>query len=489
MKTPTAVVAALALLHAAAAAAQSGGSPPTGFIGSEDDIKLVEQFDKNGDKRLDAAERRAARESLRGVLGGRPGRRGRLAPAPGRRLSPADVETFAASVPVYDPTTVRTLFLEFENPDWQQELTAFYNTDVEVPATLTVDGKTYRDVGVHIRGNSSFRMVSFGYKHSLNLTLDFVHDKQDFGGYNSFNLLNANNDPTFVRTPVYAEIARHYLPIAKVNFVRVVINGENWGIYVSSQQVDKDFLEEWFHTRDGQRWRALGTPRGRAGLEYLGDRVDPYRFLYEIKSEDDPAAWAELIRLCKVLNETPVERLEAALAPLLDVDGVLRFLAVDVALVNSDGYWTRASDYNLYRDPKGIFHVIPHDFNESMGGEITIGFMPGRAGPELDPLVGLDDATKPLRSKLLAVPSLRARYLGYVREIAEKWLDWGTLGPIATSYQKLIATDVSMDTRKIYGYREFQSGVAGFGNSIQEFAARRRAYLLNYLDQRSVAGR
>jgi hypothetical protein len=45
----------------------------------------------------------------------------------------------------------------------------------------------------------------------------------------------------------------------------------------------------------------------------------------------------------RVLNETPPERLEAALAPLLDIDGALKFLALDDALVNSDGYWTRAS--------------------------------------------------------------------------------------------------------------------------------------------------
>ena len=37
---------------------------------------------------------------------------------------------------------------------------------------------------------------------------------------------------------------------------------------------------------------------------------------------------------------------------------------------------------------------------------------------DLDPLVGLDDTRKPLRSRLLAVPALRARYLDHVRTIA-----------------------------------------------------------------------
>ena len=43
--------------------------------------------------------------------------------------------------------------------------------------------------------------------------------------------------------------------------------------------------------------------------------------------------------------------------------------------------------------------------------------------------------SKPLISRLLAVPSVRARYLGYVRTIAIEWLDWKRLGPIVDSYQ------------------------------------------------------
>ena len=91
--------------------------------------------------------------------------------------------------------TLRTVFLQFENADWEKELAAFNNTDVEVPATLTVDGKTYKDVGVHFRGASSFMMVPEGLKRSLNLSLDFVHEKQELGGYRTLNLLNANGDP------------------------------------------------------------------------------------------------------------------------------------------------------------------------------------------------------------------------------------------------------------------------------------------------------
>jgi hypothetical protein len=156
---------------------------------------------------------------------------------------------------------------------------------------------------------------------------------------------------------------------------------------------------------------------------------------------------------------------------------VLKFLAIEVALVNTDGYWSRASDFNIFQDPKGVFHIVPHDVNEGMGAGGGGGFGRrgfGGGGTELEPLVSADDPSKPLYSQLLAVPALRARYLAYVRDIAEEHLDWKTLGPRAQQLHALIAEDVKADTRKLYGTDQFESGLA----SIQSFVERRRAFLL-----------
>lgn len=116
-------------------------------------------------------------------------------------------------------------------------------------------------------------------------------------------------------------------------------------------------------------------------------------------------------------------------------------------------------------------------------------------GVELDPFYAAKDESKPLLSKLLAVPALRARYLGHVRDIADKWLDWNKLGPIATRYHNLIAADVRTDTRKLDPTEAFEksltetvrgSGMGPFGGStigLKEFADQRRAYLLKYTDK------
>jgi len=508
---------ALALLPFGVAA-QRGGF---GFGGPmQQERKILAQFDKNGDQRLDPTERKAAREWLATQpSGGFGGRRGgpfgnAAAPAPGRKLTPADVKSYA-SAPVYDPATIRTVFLQFEESDWEQELASFNNTDVDVPATTTIDGKIYKDVGVHFRGMSSYFMVPEGRKRSLNLSFDFADEKQQFGGYKTLNLLNAAGDPSFLRAVLYTEIASHYTPTPKMNYMRVVINGESWGLYVNTQQFNKDFTRDYFKSSSGARWKVPGSPGGQAGFNYLGDDPESYKRMYEITSKDNPKAWADLIKVFKVLNETPPDKLESALAPIFDVDGALKFLAVEVALVNTDGFWTRASDYSLFLDEKGILHVIPHDVNEAMGPEEgggrrgggpggfgpgrgpggpppgmgdpagfpppppggfrgRGGFGPGGAGPDLDPLVGLNDESKALRSKLLAVPALRTRYLSYIHEIAEKWLDWKTLGPLAQKYHALIADDVRADTRKLFDNEGFESGV----ESVKAFADARREYLL-----------
>jgi hypothetical protein len=114
---------------------------------------------------------------------------------------------------------------------------------------------------------------------------------------------------------------------------------------------------------------------------------------------------------------------------------------------------------------------------------------------EVDPLIGLNDPTKPLRSKLLAVPALKTRYLQHVRTIADEWLDWNKLEPLVARYEALIDKEIEADTRKLTSYREFKEslgrGDRGEGEAaergerrgrmtLRQFAEQRRAFLLSH---------
>ena len=125
----------------------------------------------------------------------------------------------------------------------------------------------------------------------------------------------------------------------------------------------------------------------------------------------------------------------------------------------------------------------------------------------MDPLVAAQDEGKPLLSKLLAVPSLRTKYLGYVREIANQWLDWEKLGPLARQYHALIEAEVHADTRKLDSNEAFDqsleaapaaapaadAGEPGFGPgrgprlSLKAFAEQRRAFLLAHPEVKKLA--
>ena len=159
----------------------------------------------------------------------------------------------------------------------------------------------------------------------------------------------------------------------------------------------------------------------------------------------------------------------------------------------------------------GLSAVLPRpNFGGPPGGPGGPGGGRGRGGPgfgggvrvngvELDPLIAANDPNKPLISKLLAVPSLRARYLSYVRDVAEKWLDWSKLGPLAEQYQSLIAADVRADTRKLDSTEDFTKGLtedirgSGFGGpggggtiGLKNFVEQRRAYLLKYQEAKKA---
>src|SRR5262249_27833377 len=108
-----------------------------------------------------------------------------------------------------------------------------------------------------------------------------------------------------------------------------------------------------------------------------------------------------------------------------------------------------------------------------------------------------------LRSKLLAVPSLREKYLQCVRTIAEESLDWKNLGPVVAQYRSLIEDEIEIDTKKLEPFEAFQRATADApaadtngapreggqvqgprggpgGMSLRRFADERRRYLLNH---------
>jgi hypothetical protein len=484
---------------------------------------LIPKFDKDDDGLLDKAERSAARKYIeeqrggdgggdRGQRGGRPprpdgdrggsppsrgdrgarpdprGGSGRPAPEPrdfskAERLEPGDVKDLGTKL--YDEGTLRTLFIKFKDNEWMEEMEAFYRTDVAVPADLTVDGKLYKNVGLKFRGNSSFRSVSRDLKRSMNLYIDHKHSDQKLLGYKTLNLLNANSDPTFMREVIYSHVARNYIPAFKGNFIKVVINGESWGLYSHIQQYNKDFLEDNFGTRDGVRWKIGAGGGGSGNLRYPGDKKEDYTG-FQQRTEGKEEAWKELQQFTKLLDESPIEELADKLNGRFNIDSAMWSLALE-CVFQDEGYFTRGSDYNLYLDPDGRFHLLQHDGNEVMNIPGGPGMPSGLRGPKLEPFYNADNPDRPLMYKLFQVPHFKARYRHHLKTITQEWITWDKVGPLVESYAALIRDEVKKDVRKHSSYEAFEKGLIQTSSDgrrtklgLRPFTEGRREFLLNH---------
>jgi len=544
-----------------------GPGGPGGPMGQQ--TKVLERFDLDKNQRLDAEERKAARAWLaenraqrgrgpggRGFPGGGPGDfpgggpggfpgpggpggEGGRQPDPnakGKAVAPADVPSYPGR-PLFDPDVVRTLFVEFPQGDWFEELSAFYHTDVVVPATVTVDGKVYADVGTNFRGNTSY-MMARGKKKPWELDFGFGDQKQNLLGVRNLDLINCAADPSFLREVLHGWIANQFFPAPRVALVRLVVNGEDFGVYAAVQQFDKEFLQDHFGTKQGNRWKVPADFSGNGGLRWLGEDPKAYERNYQLKSKEDPVAWAALVDLCAVLANTPLEDLERVLPQHLDVEGTLWFLAVDNALADDDGYFSRASDYVLYRDPNGRFHPIPRDNNEILLGgggprgprpggpgvppnappgdagaprdPQRPGFGPGGQGPggqgpggrrgpgggpgggtAQTPLQGAARQDRPLLHRLLEVPAWRERYLAHLREIATRVFAPEVVGARIESWRATIAPIVADDVHALYGAEAFErcflvddQQLPARGSLLAVIAQRRKAIL----DDPALAG-
>lgn len=351
----------------------------------------------------------------------------------------------SAQADLYDPTVLRNLAFQFHDANWWTLLQQNYQSQTNILADLTVDGVTYPNVGVRIRGNTSYTALPAGsQKVSLNVEMDFVDANQTLLGYNALNLNNGFHDATFCREVVYNNFVAQYMPNPRANHVTVSLNGANWGVYINVQQYNKDLLRDWFADEDGLRIKCANNPNG-PGLTYNGGLPSGYTG-YEIKSDGGLAdPWAPLIMVCgKITNEPLVswQNIDAVFA----IDPSIWSVVFENLLTDDDSYVNKGADFMLYRDPAdGRMHLHQTDANETFtqaGWSVTRNFTA---------------ANKPFLSRVIDdVPELRQRYMAHYRAMLPH-LNWAELEPIFMAHKNLIAAAVAADPKKLYSVTLFNN--------------------------------
>lgn len=371
---------------------------------------------------------------------------------------------------LYDESQIRTFHLWFSQPNYWQTLKNNYASHTDLPALLVVDGDTFPNVGVRFKGQTSYMMTQTSDKKSFNITVDYANPGQNVMGYETFNLNNCFQDASFMREMAYLHQIRRHVPAARAAYVRLFINGQSWGIYPNVQQLNADYLEEWFFSNNGTRWRAdrpdgsFGGPGGgwgdgTAALNDLGADTTDYQQYYTLKKANKGNPWDDLVHVCYVLNNTPLDQLEEAIKPVLDLDRTLWFLASEIAFSDDDSYVYKGKmDYYLYWDPEtGRMTPLEFDGNSVMKTSAV----------NWSPFYNANKVNYPLLNRLLAVPSIRQRYLAHFRTLLADEMNSTEFNALIDQYDALINAEVQADPKKLYTYTQYNSEKQVLKNFVQ----------------------
>lgn len=388
----------------------------------------------------------------------------------------------------YDESTVRTIRLDFHDTNFWQLMKNYYDTDSFVLARLTCEDQTYDSVAVQFKGQTSYRRPEKegSEKLSFSVKLDGIIEGQDIGGYNNLNLNNAFQDYSFMREVLYGRLSRDHLPALQGNFISLNLNGEDWGIYANIQQLNGDFIREWFPGGEGIRWRAdadqsdiplkSGLERppgggakwgdGTAALNYLGSREDEYQKYYTLKDSDLEDPWNYLMNVCDVLNNTSLDNLADSLSEILDIDGTLWFLAQEIMFSDDDSYIHKGRmDYYLYHDAE-TGRMLPLEFDGNSAMSLR--------NASWSPFIHEDSINYPLLNRLLAIPELRQRYIAHAKTILQTSFDPVYANGIIDQYANTIGTHIQNDPKISFDYLDHTRAVDG----LRRFIRDRRSFVM-----------
>ncbi len=175
-----------------------------------------------------------------------------------------------------------------------------------------------------------------------------------------------------------------------------------------------------------------------------------------LKTNENKPEHAALLRFLDVLNNEPDETFVEEIVKVLDVDQVLRFLAVSAVLVHLDNYIGIGHNYYLY-EIGGKFTIIPWDLNMSFGNFNSGLDRSGIINFMIDEPTAGAVADRPLVARLLSVPEYLETYHAYISEIINGPFSSEVMNARIDELADMIRPYVSADTMKSFTTAAFES--------------------------------
>ena len=343
----------------------------------------------------------------------------------------------------WDQSKVHRVHLEISNAEWEAMKALDPNKRVsqaERPKTpegeirelhrdrfpwakgsITINGQPLEGIGVRYKGNASFNLMRGSLKRNMKIKLDWTNDDQSYKSVETLNLNAGGLDPSKLRDAFsYWLFQQAGVPAPRTTFAELTLTipgrfeKETLGLFTIVEQVNKSFLKDRFGSKKG----LLMKPEGIASMEYHGDDWMFYAPLYRPDDTPSSAQSRRVMDFAHLVNHGSEQEFQDSIATYLDVDGFLRFIAVNALIVNLDTLLAMPQNYYLHLDrDTNKFVFFPWDLDISFASWPLGGKPADQMNLSLFHPHSSDEHN--LIDRLFAIESVKLKYDKIIRELVE----------------------------------------------------------------------
>lgn len=300
----------------------------------------------------------------------------------------ASAETLATDLggeaALFDSSVVHTVAVEFDDAGYDQMIATYETTGEKdwIEAAVTIDGTTFENAGVRLKGNSSLFSLTTetaGNPEDLPwlISLDKYVDDQSYQGYVDL-VVRSNSTETAMNEAVALELlGLAGLATEEAIATSFTVNGGEAELRLAIEHPDDEWEEANF---DGDE-TALYKADSEGDYSYRGDDPDAYDDVFNQKVGDGDLE--PLINFLEFINDSDDVTFAAELEDWLDVDSFATYLAFQDLIQNGDDIDGRGNNSYLHYDyDTDLFTVVSWDLNLAFGTANVTGPADGRGqGP------------------------------------------------------------------------------------------------------------
>ncbi|KQT98625.1 CotH kinase family protein [Sanguibacter sp. Leaf3] len=269
---------------------------------------------------------------------------------------------------VWDSTAVHTISVEVDEEELAAMIATYSAEDSKewLTATVTIDGQTFEDVGLRLKGNSSLRAVSTDTPAQdvpWLIRLDKFVDGQDLDGTTDFVVRSSTSETSLNEAVALEMLGAAGLATEEAIATRFSVNGSDETLRLVVEDPDDAWDAASFDT-DGILYKA----QSGGDYSYRGDAPESYTDVFSQKSPSGEDDLTPLIDFLQFLDESDDETFAAELSDHLDVDAFATYLAMQDIVGNSDDIDGPGNNSFLrYDSETGAFTVVSWDLNLAFG--------------------------------------------------------------------------------------------------------------------------